>query len=85
MAGTDEELRYVSETGMDHVTYVLIMYRFVSSPWVAMRLFNFLYQIHQPGVYYLRAYEHAASRVFNWSHCQTADSRRQEQLLPGGT
>jgi hypothetical protein len=29
MSGTDEELRYVSGTGMDHVTYVLIMYRFV--------------------------------------------------------
>lgn len=28
MSGTDEELHYVSDTGMDHVTYVLIMYRF---------------------------------------------------------
>ncbi|KAF8514047.1 hypothetical protein JB92DRAFT_2720015 [Gautieria morchelliformis] len=26
MSGTDEELHYISETGMDHVTYVLIMY-----------------------------------------------------------
>ena len=30
MSATDEELRYVSGNGMDHVTYVLIMLRQVS-------------------------------------------------------
>ena len=29
MSATDEELHFISKTGMDHVTYVLIMFRFV--------------------------------------------------------
>lgn len=28
MSGTDEELQYVNGKGMDHVTYLLIMFRF---------------------------------------------------------
>ena len=31
MSATDEELRYVHEGGMDHVTYILIMFRYVCS------------------------------------------------------
>ena len=31
MSATDEELNAVHETGMDHVTYVLSMYRWASS------------------------------------------------------
>jgi hypothetical protein len=27
MSATDEELRFVHEGGMDHVTYILIMFR----------------------------------------------------------
>lgn len=27
MSATDEETRYVNGTGMDHVTYILIMFR----------------------------------------------------------
>lgn len=37
MAGTDEELRYVKDNEMDHVTYILIMFR-----WVALFAFAFL-------------------------------------------
>ena len=45
MSGTDEELHYVSESGMDHVTYVLVMYRFVSSPLVVLEIVaNFVYR-----------------------------------------
>ncbi len=29
MSATDEELQYVHEGGMDHVTYILIMFRYV--------------------------------------------------------
>ena len=29
MSATDEELQYVHESGMDHVTYILIMFRYV--------------------------------------------------------
>jgi hypothetical protein len=29
MSGTDEELHFVHDNGMDHVTYLLIMFRFV--------------------------------------------------------
>ena len=29
MSATDEELRFVHDSGMDHVTYILIMFRFV--------------------------------------------------------
>jgi hypothetical protein len=30
MSATDEELQFVHEGGMDHVTYILIMFRYVS-------------------------------------------------------
>lgn len=30
MSATDEELQFVHDAGMDHVTYILIMFRFVS-------------------------------------------------------
>jgi hypothetical protein len=29
MSATDEELNYVHDNGMDHVTYILIMFRYV--------------------------------------------------------
>lgn len=32
MSGTDEELEFAHDQGMDHVTYVLIMYRCVACP-----------------------------------------------------
>lgn len=28
MSATDEELRFANDGGMDHVTYILIMFRF---------------------------------------------------------
>ena len=28
MSATDEELRFASDEGMDHVTYILIMFRY---------------------------------------------------------
>jgi hypothetical protein len=30
MSATDEETRYVNGTGMDHVTYILMMFRWAS-------------------------------------------------------
>ena len=30
MSATDEELRYVKDNEMDHVTYILIIFRFVT-------------------------------------------------------
>ena len=32
MSATDEELKFVHDNGMDHVTYLLIMFRFVTLP-----------------------------------------------------
>ena len=32
MSATDEELDYVHDSGMDHVTYILIMFRYVNTP-----------------------------------------------------
>ena len=32
MSATDEELDFVHDEGMDHVTYVLIMFRYASPP-----------------------------------------------------
>jgi len=37
MSATDEELRYVHEGGMDHVTYVLISFRY-GAPNTILRL-----------------------------------------------
>jgi hypothetical protein len=31
MSATDEELDYVHDSGMDHVTYILIMFRYVNA------------------------------------------------------
>ena len=33
MSATDEELRFVHDEGMDHVTYLLIMFRYDLTPW----------------------------------------------------
>jgi hypothetical protein len=32
MSGTDEELQFVHDNEMDHVTYILIMFRCVHAP-----------------------------------------------------
>lgn len=32
MSATDEELHFVHDEGMDHVTYILIMFRLVTFP-----------------------------------------------------
>lgn len=32
MSGTDEELAYADDSGMDYVTYILIMFSYVSPP-----------------------------------------------------
>ena len=31
MSATDEELDYVHDSGMDHVTYILIMFRYANT------------------------------------------------------
>lgn len=32
MSGTDEELQFAHDNGMDHVTYILIMFRYAVPP-----------------------------------------------------
>lgn len=40
MSATDEELDYVHDSGMDHVTYILIAFRYVWSSLNTLSLFR---------------------------------------------